>query len=86
MQKPLIDNDGEARELTELDLKNAMPMRLRHSNMPPHVDAPQKAATKIPLSIQLSPEVVDYFKGSGKGWQTHIDEILKSYIANHADT
>jgi hypothetical protein len=46
MQKPLIDNDGEARELTELDLKNAMPMRLRHSNMPRHVHAPQKTARK----------------------------------------
>ncbi len=46
MQKPLIYNDGEVRELTELDLKNAMPMRLRHSNMPRHVHVSQKAARK----------------------------------------
>lgn len=84
MHKPLIDYNGEARELSELDLKNARSMRLRHSNMPCHVYAPKKYARKIPLSIQLSSEVVDYFKGSGKSWQADIDEILKTYIANHA--
>ena len=38
---------------------------------------------KKPVSIRLSPEVVDYFKGTGKGWQTRMDEVLKDYVAHH---
>ena len=38
---------------------------------------PQKAPKKIPVSIRLSPEVVEYFKAGGPGWQRRIDEALK---------
>jgi uncharacterized protein (DUF4415 family) len=37
----------------------------------------QKAPTKVPLSIRLSPEVVAHYKATGPGWQTRIDEDLK---------
>lgn len=37
----------------------------------------QKAPTKVPLSIRLSPEVVSHYKATGPGWQTRIDEDLK---------
>jgi len=43
----------------------------------------QKKPTKIQLSIRLSPEVINYFKSSGKGWQTRLDEALKEYVHNH---
>ena len=43
----------------------------------------QKTALKVPVSIRLSPEVVEYFKASGEGWQTRLDEALKAYIAEH---
>lgn len=41
----------------------------------------QKDPTKEQVSIRLSPEVLDYFRGQGKGWQTQIDDILKAHIA-----
>ena len=47
MQKPLINDDGEARELTKDDLINAMPMRLRHPTMPKHVRSVQKTPKKV---------------------------------------
>ena len=37
----------------------------------------QKAPTKVPLSIRLSPEVVAHYKATGPGWQRRIDEDLK---------
>jgi len=52
------------------------------NNMRP-VGRPRAAVTKQPVSIRLSPEVVDYFRASGKGWQTRIDEILKDFVASH---
>jgi len=41
----------------------------------------QKAPTKIPVSIRLSPEVVKHFKAKGPGWQSRIDDALRK-IAN----
>ena len=38
---------------------------------------PQKAPTKIPVSIRLSPEVVKHFKAKGPGWQSRIDNALR---------
>lgn len=44
---------------------------------------PQKAPVKERVSLRLSPEVVDYFKASGNGWQTRLDQALKEYVAEH---
>ena len=43
---------------------------------------PLKDSKKLPISIRLSPEVVKYFKKQGKGWQSRIDETLKSFVEN----
>jgi len=47
------------------------------------IGRPKAATTKTPISIRLSDEVVDYFKNTGKGWQTRMDEVLKDYVAHH---
>ena len=47
----------------------------------PRHRGPQKAPTKVALSLRLSPEVVTHFKAGGRGWQTRIDETLKKLIA-----
>jgi uncharacterized protein (DUF4415 family) len=41
---------------------------------------PQVAPKKVAVSIRLSPEVVKAFRGSGAGWQTRVDEILRAHI------
>ena len=41
---------------------------------------PQKAPTKIPVSIRLSPDVVTYFKEQGPHWQSRIDDALKKAV------
>jgi uncharacterized protein (DUF4415 family) len=38
---------------------------------------PQKAPTKVAVSIRLSPEVISCFKAKGPGWQSKIDEALR---------
>jgi uncharacterized protein (DUF4415 family) len=38
---------------------------------------PQKAPTKVAVSIRLSPEVISYFKSKGPGWQSRIDTALR---------
>lgn len=40
----------------------------------------QKAPKKVPVSIRLSPDVVEAFRSSGAGWQGRVDEILRAHI------
>jgi len=42
-----------------------------------------KKAKKILLSVRYSPEVVDYFKSTGEGWQTRMDDALKEWVGSH---
>ena len=50
----------------------------------PGARGPQKAPTKRPLAIRLSPDVVEFFKATGKGWQARIDEALKTHVKEHS--
>lgn len=42
---------------------------------------PKSENPKILLSVRYSPEVVAFFKSTGKGWQTLMDEVLRKYVA-----
>ncbi len=86
-----IDADPETRELTEDEFAKARPA----SEVLPEVVAaqkagtlkrrrgergPQKAPTKCLLSIRFSRDVIEYFRATGPGWQTRMDEALKEWI------
>jgi len=45
---------------------------------------PQKTPTKKLVSLRLSPEVIDHFKATGRGWQTRIDGALLESIKKRA--
>lgn len=38
---------------------------------------------KVSTTLRLSPEVMDYFRATGKGWQTRVDAVLREYIQTH---
>jgi len=44
---------------------------------------PVKEDKKHQLTLRLSSEVVDYFKSTGPGWQTRVDEALKECLETH---
>lgn len=69
------ENFAEARPFAEVFPKLAASMRRPRG--------PQKAPRKVMTSIRLSPDVVAYFKESGAGWQSRIDEALKEWMAAH---
>ena len=41
---------------------------------------PPAAKPKVSTTIRLSPDVIDYFKSGGRGWQTRIDQALRDWI------
>lgn len=90
--RPLTNQDGEVRELTRADF---LAMRPTSEVLSPTLYKAlcdlsasrkagqrglQKAPKKVSVTVRYSPEVVEYFKLTGKGWQTKMDEALKEWI------
>jgi uncharacterized protein (DUF4415 family) len=84
LKEPEIDDDNP--EWTGADFAKAAkwPAGLRLQDVTPEQLAqilkkrgPQKAPTKVAVSIRLSPEVISHFKSKGPGWQSRIDEALR---------
>jgi len=79
MPRPIV-TDPDNPEWTAEDFARAKPA----SALPDHIRAafprtrgPQKASTKVAVSIRLSAEVIAHFKAGGPGWQSRIDEALR---------
>lgn len=84
--KPLIDANGEVRELTAADVKRFKPAQaVVPSGLLKKLNArgPQKMPTKERITIRLSPEVVQEFRDTGDGWQTRVDLALKDWLRSH---
>jgi uncharacterized protein (DUF4415 family) len=90
-KKPLTNKAGEVRELTDADMKKMRPAR---DVLPEKLlkilpqrkigqRGPQKLPVKISTTVRYSPEVLDYFKETGTGWQKRMDEVLREYIKKH---
>jgi uncharacterized protein (DUF4415 family) len=47
---------------------------------------PKKPDAKVHTRIRLSPQVLEYFRRTGPGWQTRIDEVLRSWVSRHRGT
>jgi uncharacterized protein (DUF4415 family) len=45
---------------------------------------PKSDTRKVLLSVRYSPEVVEYFRATGAGWQTRMDDALKEWLREHA--
>jgi uncharacterized protein (DUF4415 family) len=45
---------------------------------------PNKSPTKEQVAVRYSPEVLAYFRATGSGWQTRMDEVLREYVAKHS--
>lgn len=85
-RKPLIDSQGEVRELAAEDLKSfkrageLLPASLRRKV---GVRGLQKAPVKERITIRLSPDVVQRFRATGDGWQTRVDAALQDWLKKH---
>jgi len=44
---------------------------------------PRKANPKQSTTLRLDAEILDFFKGHGKGWQTEINAVLHRYVEEH---
>jgi len=84
-RKPLIDEDGEVREVTAKDIAlfkpfSTLPDAEQKMLLKLRKRGPQKAPKKIPISIRLSPDVAERLRATGNGWQSRADEALRSWL------
>lgn len=77
---PPPDDYDPAAPLTAQEIKTLRPAREwfeAHSiPMPVPRGRPKAEITKKSVTMRLDPEVVDYFKSGGPGWQTRMNEVL----------
>lgn len=67
-------SDPDAQPLTDAQLASMVPLRTLRGR-------PKSANPKVLLSVRYSPEVVDYFKSLGDGWQSQMDRVLREHVA-----
>jgi uncharacterized protein (DUF4415 family) len=44
---------------------------------------PQKRPTKVAVKVRYNQEVLDFFKATGDGWQTRMNDVLRDYVMQH---
>ena len=65
---------------------------LTHQEMQSGIDAyrkkrgrPVSSTRKEQVSVRYSPEVLNYFRSTGDGWQTRMDAALQLLVKKHPD-
>ena len=80
-RKPLIDQNGEMRDLSSLNKGDLKPFTSLPKSLQTKLRGrPKAGVTKQSITIRLSPEVMQSFRASGAGWQTRMDAALKDWL------
>ena len=66
--------DPDAQPLTDAQLRAMGPLRGR----------PKSATRKLLVSVRYSPEVLEFFRSTGEGWQARMDGVLRKYVARQS--
>ncbi len=82
MPTPAEDRKIRSAAKSDRDAKPVTPREL--AQMRRARGRPRSPTRKLLVSVRYSPEVVDYFKSTGEGWQARMDGVLRKYVARQA--
>ena len=68
--------DPDAQPMTQAQLDGLVPIHAARGR-------PKSENKKFLLSVRYSAEVVEYFRATGEGWQTRMDNVLRQYVNEH---
>lgn len=68
--------DPDAVPLTDVQWEQVKPLVRR--------GRPLGSGTKAQVTLRIDVEVLEKFRASGHGWQTRINDVLKSWVSTHA--
>ena len=83
MSKPNPEScDGENPELTAEEMRRARPARevFGAERLQRLLGRPLKDHKKVSTTLRIDPDVLDAFKGEGKGWQSRINDTLREHM------
>lgn len=77
-----MDDEAELarQERTDPDLQAIPRDWYKHARLETGIPVPPPAENKRPVTMRLDPDVVDFFKGQGRGWQTRINAVLRAFV------
>jgi len=85
--KPLIDDNGEVRELNQQDLalfkpaSEVLPANLYASLVALKATrGKQIAPLKQAAALRLDADILNAFKATGRGWQTRLNDLLRKHL------
>ena len=70
-------SDPDSQPLTPTQLKAMIPLRALRGR-------PKSENKKLLVSVRYSPEVIEFFKSTGDGWQSRMDGVLLNYITRQS--
>ncbi len=70
------NSDPDALPLTDEQLDAMLPAQVILGRL-------KAQRKKVLVPVRYSPEVIAYFKATGQGWQTRMDEVLREYVNSH---
>jgi uncharacterized protein (DUF4415 family) len=65
--------DPDAQPLTSRQLRQMVPLAQVSDRL-------RSGHAKQLISMLYSPEVIAYFRSTGEGWQSRMDDVLKDYV------
>jgi len=71
------NGDPDAQPLTTRQLEAMVPLKSLRGR-------PKSENKKLLVSVRYSPEVIGYFKSTGEGWQSLMDQVLRQYVAGQS--
>lgn len=74
-----IKSDRDTRELTEKDFAQIR----QFTDVVRARGRPKSTVRKEPVTVRLDPEIVEFFRESGRGWQTRMNEALAEYVSKN---
>jgi uncharacterized protein (DUF4415 family) len=78
-----IHHDADSPKTTTDDWEGAVMKVAGHEVGTVRTRGRQKSPPKVQLSLRISPDVVEFFRATGDGWQARMDDALREWVAQH---
>jgi len=46
---------------------------------------PGRKPRKQQITLRLDPDIIAFFRSTGRGWQTRINEVLRAHVRRHTE-